>query len=81
MATTVTLDDEVSTLVDQEARRAGQTAEEAVNRVLKKQLGSRLITRAPIKPFVVHPVPMNLPPEWTSGNVQELLDMLDARES
>jgi hypothetical protein len=33
---------------------------------------------APRKPFVVKPIEgMKLPPEWTSGSVQELIEMLE----
>jgi hypothetical protein len=79
MATTITLDEDASALVEQEARRAGLTAAEAVNRVLKIQLGT-VAAPSPIKPFVVHPLAMNLPAEWTSGKVQDLMDQLDAQE-
>ena len=77
MRTTLTLDEDVAKLLENENRRVGEPMKQTVNRVLR----SGLVQAArPVKTkrFVVKPIEgLRLPPEWTSGNVQELLDILE----
>ena len=50
---------------------------QTVNRLLRSGLTQAANPPKP-KRFVVKPIQgLNLPPEWTSGCVQELLDILD----
>ncbi len=77
MRTTLTLDDDVAALLEKENRRAGEPMKQTVNRVLRSGLTVTANSPKP-KPFVVKPLEgLELPPEWTSGCVQELLDILD----
>lgn len=52
--TTVTLDEDVSALLEQEAQRKGLPADEVVNDVVRRVLKSR-------KPFVVHALDLGPP--------------------
>ena len=81
MRTTLTLDDDVAALLVKENRRAGEPMKQTVNRVLRSGL---TVAAKPPKPkrFVVEPFEgLELPPEWTSGCVQELLDILDVPDA
>jgi hypothetical protein len=71
----LTLDDDVASLLDKEARQSGLSFNEAVNRFLK--LGM-LADKHPVrKPFKVDSHNLGLPPGLSYDNVQELLDELD----
>lgn len=76
MRTTLTLDDDVAALLEKENRRANEPMKQTVNRVLRSGLAH---TARPQKPkrFKVKPYKLNLPPEWTSGSIQELIDMVE----
>ena len=76
MRTTLTLDDDVAALLHKENRRADEPMKQTVNRVLRSGLARESVSEKP-KPFKVEPFDIELPPEWTSGNVQELLEILD----
>jgi hypothetical protein len=74
--TTLTLDDDVACLLEKEVKRSGQPTKQVVNKLLRCGLAQ---AAAPVvrKPFKVKPFNLTLPPEWTSGSTQELLNMLD----
>ena len=77
MRTTLTIDDDVAALLEKENRRAGEPMKQTVNRIL---LTGLMHATNPPKPkrFVVKPIQgMRLPSEWTSGSVQELIDMVE----
>ena len=77
MRTTLTIDDDVAALLEKENRRAGEPMKQTVNRIL---LAGLMHATNPPKPkrFVVKPIQgMSLPSEWTSGSVQELIDMVE----
>jgi hypothetical protein len=77
--TTLTIDDDVATLLESENRRAGEPMKQTVNRVLRAGL-----TAAPPKPkpFVVKPIQGGLGSaeqwqRWQGMSNQEILDDLD----
>jgi len=73
--TTLTIDDDVAKLLDEELRRNGGTLKEAVNNALRAGLiGAR---KPAAKPFRVEPIPMGLPPGMSYDNIAELLDELE----
>jgi len=74
--TTLTIDDDVASLLERERRRTGEPLKLAVNRLLRSGL-EQAAAPSKLKPFRVKPFKTNLPERWTSGCVQELLDMLD----
>lgn len=77
MRTTLTIDDDVAALLEKENRRARESMKQTVNRVLRSGLTIGANLPKP-KRFIVKPIEgMRLPPEWTSGSVQELLEILD----
>jgi hypothetical protein len=73
--TTLSLDDDVARLLDQESRRSGASFKEVVNRFLR--LGLMASKRPMRKPFVVAPRKLGLPAGLTYDNVQQLLDALE----
>ena len=75
MRTTLSLDDDVARLLDQESRRTGTSFKEVVNRFLR--LGLMASKRPTRKPFVVAPRQLGLAPGLTYDNVQQLLDALE----
>jgi len=75
--TTLTIDDDVAALLEKENRRANEPMKQTVNRVLRSGLTVGATLQKP-KRFVVKPIHgMRLPPEWTSGSVQELIEMVE----
>lgn len=77
MRTTLTIDDDVAALLDQENRRAVEPMKQTINRVLRRGLVQGAKPTRP-KRFVVKPIEgFRLPAEWTSGSVQELIDMVE----
>jgi hypothetical protein len=73
--TTLTLDDDVATLLNKEARRTGAPFKQVVNQTLR--LGLIAAKQPPRKPFVVTPINLGLPPDLSYDNVEELLDYLE----
>lgn len=76
MRTTLTLDDDVASLLEKEVRRSGEPMKQTVNRLLRsglQQAGSPVR----LKPFKVRSKKLGLPAEWTSGSVSELIEMLE----
>jgi hypothetical protein len=74
--TTLTLDDDVASLLKKEARKSGEPFKQIVNRFLR--LG--LMAKPARKPFKVKPWNMQAPPGLSFDNVHELLDALDGPE-
>lgn len=76
MRTTLTLDDDVARLLEEEMRRTGAASfKETVNRVLRAGLAA---SRQPErKPFQVTPFALGLPPGLSYDNVAELIESLE----
>jgi len=74
--TTLTIDDDVASLLEKEMRRTGQPLKTTVNTLLRSGLQHAAV---PVKrkPFRVKARAIGLPKEWTSGSVSELLEMLE----
>jgi hypothetical protein len=73
--TTLSLDDDVANLLNQEIRRSGISFKEAVNRYLRLGL---MASKQPLrKKFVVKPRLMGLPPGLSYDNIGELLDAIE----
>jgi hypothetical protein len=74
--TTLTLDDDVASLLKKEIRRTGLPMKQAVNSLLRSGLQQ---AASPVKPrrFKVKARGIGLPAEWTSGSVSELIEMLE----
>ena len=75
MRTTLSLDDDVSVLLDKEARRSGASFKEVVNRLLR--LGLLASKQQAHKPFVVKPRNMGLPAGMSYDNVEQLIETLE----
>lgn len=73
MRTTLTLDEDVAHLLKLEMKRSGASLKETVNKGLR--IGLTAPAKTARKPFVVTPLELNLPPDWTS--VSELLEELE----
>jgi hypothetical protein len=73
---TLTLDDDVASLLEKEMRRTGQSLEATVNHLLRSGLQQ---AAAPVEhpKFHVKAKRLGLPKEWTSGSVSELIEMLE----
>jgi len=77
----LTIDEDVARLLEKENRRAGEPMKQTVNRMLRCGLAQ---ATKPVRPkrFVVKPIDgLRLPPQWTSGSVQELLDILEGPDA
>ena len=76
MRTTLTLDDDVARMVEQEVRRSGETYKGTVNRLLRMGLTAAKHPQ-PRKRFVVTPRAMGLPPGLSYDSIPELLEKLE----
>ena len=75
MRTTLSLDDDIANLLNQEIRRSGVSFKEAVNHYLRLGL---MASKQPVrKKFVIKPLPMGLPPGLSYDNVEELIEALE----
>jgi hypothetical protein len=72
--TTLTIDDDVASLLKKEVRKSGEPFKQVVNRFLRLGLTTKTPAR---KPFVVKPRSLGLPPGMSYDNVEELLDALE----
>ena len=72
MRTTLTLDDDVASLLKKEARKSGEPFKQVVNRYLRLGLTAPKAPRR--KPFKVKPWDLQLPP---FKKVEELLEYLE----
>jgi len=70
--TTLTLDEDVASLLNREVRRSGESFKQVVNRFLR--LGLNASKRPTRKPFRVKPLNLGLPP---FEKVEELLEYLE----
>ncbi len=70
--TTLTLDDDVASLLNKEVRKSGQPFKQVVNRFLR--LGLTQARQPARKPFVVKPMKLGLP---HFEKVEELLEYLE----
>ncbi len=78
MRTTLTLDEDVASLLNKEVRRSGMSFKEAVNRFLR--LGLTVSKRPRPEPFVISPRPLGLPPGLSYDHVAELLETLEGEQ-
>ena len=76
MRTTLTIEDDVATLLQREVRRTGKPLKEVVNRLLRSGLQQTAAFARP-KPFIVRSKKIGLPRDWTSGSISELIEMLE----
>lgn len=74
MRTTLTLDDDVARLLNQESRKSGASFKKVVNHFLRLGLTAKPPAR---KPFKVKPWNLQPPPGLSFDNIHELLDALD----
>jgi hypothetical protein len=74
--TTLTIDDDIAALVNQEVRRTGDSFKGTVNRLLRRGLTveGKDAGRAP---FVVRPLFMGLRPGQSYDNIEALLEELE----
>jgi hypothetical protein len=70
--TTLTLDDDVASLLNKEVRRSGESLKQVVNRFLR--LGLTASKQPARKPFRIKPLDLGLPP---FEKVEELLEYLE----
>jgi hypothetical protein len=73
---TLTIDDDIAVLVEQEQRRSGDSFKGTVNRLLRRGLTVK-DKNAERPPFVVTPLYMGLRPGQNYDNIEALLDELD----
>jgi hypothetical protein len=74
--TTLTLDDDVARLVQEEVRRSGGSFKGTVNTLLRRGLNAGRNPR-PRKRFVVTPRKMGLPPGLSYDSVPDLLNAIE----
>ena len=74
--TTLTIDDDVAALLQQEVRRSGAPFKVTVNRVLRAGL---MAAQQPpqLEPFVVRPFNVGPPPGMNFDNIEEVLEALE----
>jgi hypothetical protein len=72
--TTLTIDDDVAALLEEEQRRSGASFKETVNRALRKGLTSPALPR---ERFQVKPIDLGVPKGFSFDNISELLDELE----
>jgi hypothetical protein len=73
--TTLTLDDDVASLLKKEARKSGEPFKQVVNRFLRLGLTIKPAVR---KPFKVTPIDLGLPRDFEK--VEELLEYLEGSD-
>ena len=76
MRTTLTLDDDVASLLNKEARKSGESFKHIVNRFLR--LGLTASKQTVRKPFKVTPINLGLPRDF--DKVEDLLEYLEGPE-
>jgi hypothetical protein len=74
--TTLSLDDDIAKLVEDEVRRSGDTFKGTVNRLLRQGLIASK-NPEPRKRFVVTPRKMGLPPGLSYDSIPELLEKIE----
>ncbi|MGA9071487.1 MAG: hypothetical protein WB424_14580 [Terracidiphilus sp.] len=73
MRTTLTIDDDIAALIEQERRRSGASFKGTVNSLLQRGLGNTQ-EKADSKPFVVTPFPLGI------GNCDKISELLEELE-
>jgi hypothetical protein len=73
--TTLSLDDDVASLLNKEIRRSGVSCKEAVNHFLR--MGLMAPKQSNRKSFQATPRPLGLPPGLNYDNVEELLEAIE----
>ncbi len=76
MRTTLTLDDDIASKLEAEARRSGRSFRTVVNETLRLGL-VRPARQASVAPFNVRAKDLGLRPGLSYDNVQELLDLAE----
>ena len=76
MRTTLTIDDDIAALVEQEMRQSGDSLKGTVNRLLRRGLTAE-DNASERKPFVVTPLFMGLRPGQSYDNIEALLEELE----
>lgn len=76
MRTTLTIDDDVAALLQQEVRRSGAPFKVTVNRVLRAGLAAAQ-QQPELEPFVVTPFDIGPPQGMNFDNIEEVLDALE----
>ena len=76
MRTTLTLDDDVASLLAKEARKSGEPFKQIVNRCLR--LGLMAAKQPAGKPFKVTPINLGLPRDF--DKVEDLIEYLEGPE-
>ena len=78
MRTTLTIDEDVARLVDDEVRRSGESFKGTVNRLLRLGLGASCRPEA-VEPFVVAPFPLGVGEmlDRHHGKVSSLIDEVE----
>ena len=76
MRTTLTIDDDIAVLVEQEVRRSGDSFKGTINRLLRRGLTAE-DRNTKRKPFVVTPLFMGVRPGQNYDNIEALLEELD----
>ena len=75
MRTTLTLDDDVASLLAKEVRRSGVSFKAAVNQFLR--LGLMRTGQSAARPFLVAARPLGLPPGASYDHIAELLEEIE----
>jgi len=74
--TTLTLDDDVASLLSKEVRKSGEPFKQVVNRFLR--LGLTAAKQPARRPFKVKPINLGLPRDF--DKIEELLEYLEGPE-
>ena len=74
MPNALTLAPDLAERIQLEADRTGEPFEQVADRLLRSSLNG---AGSPRKPFKVRSFPLGVPAEWTSGKVEDLLDILE----
>jgi hypothetical protein len=74
--TTLTIDDDIAVLVEQEVRRSGDSFKGTINRLLRDGLTASRQSQ-PAKRFVVTPRAMGLPPGLSYDSIPTLLEEIE----
>jgi hypothetical protein len=75
--TTLSIDDDVASLLKKEMRQSGSSLKETVNRLLRLGLTA---APQPGKSFKVRPRKLGLPPGLSYDNVEQLIESLEGRQ-
>jgi hypothetical protein len=78
MQRTLSIDDDLAELIDQEARRSGESFDATVNRLLRVALAAHRSEKS--KPFVVKPLDIHFPAGLNLDKTEEILEFLEGPE-